>query len=80
MRRLICALAIVLWAWPTGAALDMERRRGSVINLGIPGRPWTTWPDGGFSRNDRLSLLGYAANVPEMPPLYYYHQHTGGGQ
>jgi hypothetical protein len=79
MKRIIAALVIVLVAWPTSAALDSERRRGSAINLGIPGRPWTTWPDGGFSHNDRLSLLGYASNVTELPPIHYYY-HTGGAE
>lgn len=79
MKRLIAALVVILVAWPTSAALDSERRRGSVMNLSMPGRPWLTFPDGGFSRNDRLSLLGYASNVTEIPPIHYYY-HQGGGR
>lgn len=77
MKRLIGTLLIVFWAWPSTAALDSERRRGSAMLMSLPGRPWLTHPDGGFSHNDRLSLMFYASNVSEIPPLYYYYTQGG---
>lgn len=80
MKRLIGALLIVFWAWPSIAALDSERRRGSAMLMSLPGRPWLTHPDGGFSRADRLSLMLYVSNVSEIPIQFYYYHFVGGSR
>lgn len=42
-------------------AIDTKKKRGSLINLSSPARPWTTEPDGLLDSSARLSIRGYAA-------------------
>lgn len=44
-------------------SLDTYQKRGSVINLGIPGRPWISSPQNLNSFGSRLSVLGFFAYV-----------------
>ncbi len=75
MRQVVCALLILALASPAAGALDSKNKRGSVISMTIPGRPWLCEPDGGFGRGDRLALALLAATVPMIPVILYYYKH-----
>jgi hypothetical protein len=54
-------------------ALDTAHKRGSVIGLSSPWRPWLAVPDGAFASTDRIALLYYAGAIEpgefvEPPP------------
>lgn len=42
-------------------SLNTYQKRGSVINLGVPGRPWISSPSGSITLSSRLSILGFFA-------------------
>jgi len=42
-------------------AIDTKKMRGSLINLSLPVRPWTSEPDGLGGSAAHLSIMGYAA-------------------
>lgn len=67
-RRLLIAALALLLAAPADAALDSKQKRGSVINMGQPGRPWLAEPDGTLASTDRMSILTYASAVAPAAP------------
>jgi len=82
MRRLLVFLFVAGLASPAGADLDTKQKRGSVVSMGQPGRPWLAEPDGTLASTDRMSLMTYAAAVAPAAPggvtvppkVYYYEQ------
>jgi hypothetical protein len=42
-------------------SLNTSQKRGSVINIGQPGRPWIQKPQNQSTLHSRLSMLGFAS-------------------
>ncbi len=43
--------------------LDTKQKRGSAINIGMPGRQWLAEPSGTLDQGPRQSLLTYCSAV-----------------
>jgi hypothetical protein len=68
VRRLTVAAAALAVAASAQADLDSKQKRGSVVGLSLPGRPWLAEPDGTLSSTDRVALMTYASAVAPAAP------------